>query len=498
MSKKKGKVNLSKSKYLAGLQCLKRLYLQCHQPELAGKIDEQQQAIFDQGKEVGLLAQKMFPSGVLLDEDYLHHREGVEHTKQLMEDKNIPALFEAAFTFEDIYIRVDILERLPRNRWRMIEVKSSTGVKDYHLPDVAIQKYVLEQLGLTVFHPCLMHLNRDYVYDGKSYQVDRLFTIADLKEEIEDIEQELPERIAEQWEALKLSHPPEIIPGLHCSDPFTCDFYEVCNQPFPEDWIGYLPRMGSKVEQLNEMGIHSIHNIPDNFPLSTNQSRARDCFRFNQPYYDEALAWELEELNYPLYFMDFETVFPALPRYKGMRPYDHIPFQWSVHLQKTPDTEPEHHDFLHTDNSDPRETFITSLLSVLENYENAPIMVYSSFELTRLNDLARWFPKYAKRIAKVQSRLWDLLPVIRNNVYHPKFLGSFSIKNVLPALVPEMSYDDMEVADGEAAGLAYEKIISEKLETDEREKLKQALLEYCKQDSLAMIKLLDHLSEIVK
>ena len=498
MVKKKERVNLSKSKYLTGLQCLKRLYLQCYQPELAGEIDEQQQAIFDQGKEVGLQAQKMFPDGVLLREGYFEHKEAVEHTKELIADKDIPALFEAAFTFEDIYIRVDILERLPRNRWRMIEVKSSTGIKNYHLPDVAIQKYVLEQLGFTVSHPCLMHLNRDYVYNGKNYQVNRLFTIADLKEEIESMEQELPEKIAEQWEALKCSHPPEIIPGVHCSDPFTCDFYEVCNQPFPEDWIGNLPRMGSKVEQLNEMGIHSIHDIPDNFSLSTNQSRARDCFKLNQPYYDEALTWELDELDYPLYFMDFETVFPAIPRYKGMRPYDHVLFQWSVHLQKTPDSEPEHHEFLHTDTSDPRESFITSLLSVLEDYENAPILVYSSFELTRLNDLARWFPKYAKRIAKVQARLWDMLQVIRNNVYHPKFLGSFSIKYVLPALVPEMSYDNMEVADGAEAGLAYEKILSGNLHPDEQAKLKQSLLDYCKQDSLAMVRLLDHLNEAVK
>jgi len=316
MAKNKKKVNLSKSKYLAGLQCLKRLYLQCYQPELAGEIDEKQQAIFDQGTEVGLLAQIRFPDGVLLSENYRQHKEAVEHTRELLADKSIPALFEAAVTFEDINIRVDILERLPRNRWRMIEVKSSTGVKSYHHPDVAIQKYVLEQLGLTVSNACLMHLNRDYVYDGKRYQYDRLFTIADLTKEIGDIEQELPAKIVEQWEALKRSQPPEIEPGPRCSDPFTCDFYNHCNQPFPEDWPGNLPRMGSKIETLKGMGITSIHDIPDDFSLSTNQSRARDCFKLNKPYYDEALTWELEELDYPLYFMDFETLFPAIPRYK--------------------------------------------------------------------------------------------------------------------------------------------------------------------------------------
>ena len=299
MTRKKKKANLSKSKYLAGLQCLKRLYLQCYQPELAGEIDEQQQALFDQGTEVGLCAQKVFPSGVLLSEDYRHHKEAVSRTRTLLEDKSISSLFEAAFTFEDIYIRVDILERLSRNRWRMIEVKSSTGVKDYHLPDVAIQKYILEQCGLTVSHVCLMHLNRDYVYDGKHHQYDKLFTIEDVKEIIEDIEQALPEHLAQQWEVLQGAHPPEIEPGVHCSDPFTCDFYHVCNAPFPEDWPGYLPRMGKKVEQLNEMGITSVHDIPDDFPLSASQRRALDCFRRDKPYYDDDLTSQLSALDYP-------------------------------------------------------------------------------------------------------------------------------------------------------------------------------------------------------
>jgi hypothetical protein len=497
MTTKQRTTNLSKSKYLAGLQCLKRLYLQCYQPELAGEVDEQQQALFDQGTEVGLFAQRVFPSGVVLREDYRHHREAVSRTRQLIGDRSIPALFEAAFTFEDIYIRVDILERLPGNRWRMIEVKSSTGVKGYHLPDVAIQKYVLEQCGLTVSHACLMHLNRDYVYDGKHYQYDKLFTIEDLKEEIEDIEQALPEHLAQQWETLKRAHPPEIGPGAHCSDPFTCDFFDVCNAPFPEDWPGYLPRMGGKVEDLREMGITSIHDIPDDFPLSASQRRARDCFTRNKPYYDDNLTAELHALEHPLCFMDFETLFPALPRYKGMRPYDHIPFQWSVHAQKTPGSEPEHYEFLHHDTTDPREPFITSLLSVLEKYDTAPILVYSSFESTRLNDLSHWFPQYAKRIAKVRERLWDLLAVIRTNVYHPRFSGSFSIKYVLPALIPDMSYENMEVADGTAAGLAYERMIGEGLEASEREKVSQSLLDYCRQDSLAMLRLLEHLSSVV-
>jgi hypothetical protein len=491
------KANLSKSKYLAGLQCLKRLYLQCYQPELAGETDEQQQAIFDQGKEVGLLAQKAFTSGTLISEDHLHHKEAVTRTKELIADKSVPAIFEAAFNFDDILIRVDILERLPRNKWRLIEVKSSTKTKEYHLPDVAIQKYVLEQCGFKVSKACLMHLNRDYVYDGKKYQLSELFTIDNLTGEIESFENELPAHIKEQWKTLALKKAPDVECGSQCSDPFDCDFYSFCSDELPDDWVGNLPRIGEKADQLIEMGIESIHDIPDNFPLSETQRRACECVQKNKPYYDRDLKDEIATLKYPIYFMDFETLFPALPRYTGMHPYDQIPFQWSVHVQKKPGLKLEHYEFLQDDESDPRDAFITSLLSVLEKHKKALIIVYSSFESTRLDDLSRWFPKYAKRINRVKNRLWDLLQVIRSNVYHPQFYGSFSIKNVLPALIPDMSYENMEVADGTQAGLAYEKLIRGELESKERQTLRDALLEYCRQDTMAMVRLLEYLNRQV-
>jgi len=488
------KANLSKSKFLAGLQCLKRLYLQCYQRDLAGEPDEKLQAIFDQGQEVGLLAQKAFPSGVLISEDHLHHKEAVTRTKELIADKNVPAIFEAAFNFEDILIRIDILERLSRNRWRLIEVKSSTKVEDKHIPDVAIQKYVLEQCGFKVSEACLMHLNREYVYDGKKYQLNELYTIDNLTGEIESFEDELPAHIKEQWETLSLTKAPDIETGPHCTDPFECEFYSLCSDELPDDWVGNLPRIGKKAEELIEMGIESIHDIPDNFTLTDTQRRACECVQKNKPYYDRDLKDEIAALKNPIYFMDFETLFPALPRYAGMRPYDQIPFQWSVHLQRNQKSKLEHYEFLQDDESDPRDAFITSLLSVLEEHKKAPIIVYSSFESTRLDDLSRWFPKYAKRIDQVKNRLWDLLQVIRSNVYHPHFYGSFSIKNVLPALIPDMSYENMEVADGTEAGLAYEKLIHGKLDSKEKQALRNALLEYCRQDTMAMVKLLEYLN----
>jgi len=196
-------------------------------------------------------------------------------------------------------------------------------------------------------------------------------------------------------------------------------------------------------------------------------------------------------LTYPLYFADFETVNPAIPRFPGMRPYDHVPFQWSVHVQRHPGVEPEHYEFLATDASDPRREFISSLCAALG--ESGSILVYSSFESQRLSDLATWLPEYAERINAIQARLFDLLPVVREHTYHPAFAGSYSIKSVLPALVPEMTYHGMEIANGQDAGLAWESLVRGSLEQCEGNRIRKALLDYCGQDTLAMVRLLHRL-----
>jgi hypothetical protein len=185
--------------------------------------------------------------------------------------------------------------------------------------------------------------------------------------------------------------------------------------------------------------------------------------------------------------MDFETVNRAIPRFPGMRPYDHLPFQWSVHVQREAGAPPGHHEFLAADASDPRREYITSLCAALGR--SGSIVVYSAFESQQLSERAAWLPEFSGRIEKIQRRLWDLLPVMRNHVYHPAFAGSYSLKAVLPALVPEMTYDGMIVADGQDAGLAWESLIGGGLDQVERERVEKALLEYCGQDTLALAKL---------
>jgi predicted RecB family nuclease len=288
-----------------------------------------------------------------------------------------------------------------------------------------------------------------------------------------------------------MSEAPQIPAGRQCSDPFTCEFFEHCNPPLPDDHILRLPRIhANTVAKLVALGVQSIHDIPENYPLTERLRRACTSVQMRRPWYGPELKDELEGLRYPLYFADFETVNPAIPRFAGMHPYDQIPFQWSVHVQQQAGAAPEHFEFLATDRSDPRGAFISSLCNALG--DRGSIVVYhQQFESQRLSDLASWLPEFSGRITEIQQRLWDLLPVVRDHVYHPAFGGSFSLKSVLPALVPDLSYSGMEVGDGQAAGIAWESLVRGGLDRDDHARTRKALLDYCGLDTLGMVGLVE-------
>ena len=443
---------LSKSKFIAGCQCLKRLYHLHHGVVPRPPIDEVQQARLTEGHQVGRLATQAFAGGVWVEGEYFQVREALAQTQSLLADVNVPAIFEAAFIFDDVLVRVDVLERLPGNCWRLIEVKASNSVKDYHHLDVAVQKYVLEGCGLKPAESCLMHLNRDYVYDGQGYDLNQLFTRTELTPILGAYSADIPASLAAQRQALAAAAPPEIEPGKFCQKPYPCEFLSHCQ---PE-------------EPVVAGGQASISG---------------------------ALSEILSRLRYPLYFMDFETYGPALPIFAGMRPYEPIPFQWSVHVQRHPGAGLEHYEFLAADPHDPRENFIDSLLKVLEDGGgHGHIVVYHRYEEGRLNDLARWLPAYAPRLENVKDRLWDLHRVLKNHVQHPGFRGSYSLKSVLPVLVPHMAYEGMEIAAGLQASLAYATLRTGELEEAESQKLQRNLLDYCCQDTLAMFELINLLN----
>jgi predicted RecB family nuclease len=480
-------MRISKSKFVAGCQCLKRLYLQVQQPELAAPPDAAADAIMQQGHEVGMLARTLFPGGVEVCERNLD--QAIRATRELVANPDIPALFEAAFEHDGVVVRVDVLHRRGDGRLRLVEVKSSTSVKEEHVDDVGIQSRVVSRCGVDLASVCLAHINRNYVFDGDSIDVRRLFKIRNLTRQVQRLQPKLTFQLRAAFTVLSMPKAPDIAPGRHCTTPVTCEFFDRCNPPLPDDHIGYLPRLHASAEEaLEEMGVESIRDVPDDFELTEIQRRAATCVQTGEPWFNAELRTTLESLRYPLCLMDFEAVNPAVPRFRGMRPYDQLPFQWSVHVLREPGAEPEHFEFLATDASDPRREFIESLCYTLGGSGN--IVVYSAFESQRLSELGAYLPEFAGRIEKIQARLWDLLPVVRNNVYHPAFAGSYSLKYVLPALVPEMTYEGMEVPDGQAAGLAWESLTRDRLDGAERERIKKALFDYCGQDTLAMVNVL--------
>ena len=482
-------MKLSKTRFVAGCQCLRRLYWQVHEPELAARPDASAEAIIQQGREVGLLARQMFPGGVEVDGS-CGLDEAIRVTRELIANRDVPAIFEGVFEHGDVLVRVDILHRRRDGRWRLIEVKSTSEVKDHHLEDVALQYRVVSRSGLDVASSCLAHVNRGYVFDGRNVDARRFFKIRNLTRRVERLQPKLTFHLRSEFAVLGMAQPPDIKPGKHCTDPVTCEFFDHCNPPHTENHIGFLPRIhASAMEELEEMGIGSILEIPDDFDLTEIQRRAANCVQTGEPWYSPELREVLDGFVYPLYFADFETVNRAVPWFAGMRPYDHLPFQWSVHVQRQPGAEPEHYEFLATDANDPRREFIGSLCAVLHG--NGSIAVYSSFESQRLSDLAAWLPEYAERINAIQARLFDLLPVVREHTYHPAYAGSYSIKSVLPALVPEMTYDGIEVANGQDAGLAWKSLVRGSLDCGERERIRKALLDYCGQDTFAMVRLLE-------
>jgi hypothetical protein len=484
------KTTLSKSKYIAGLQCPRRLWLACHEPDLAGYQPDALSARFDEGDEIGRRARDLFADGVLVDEAPWQHGEAVERTRRLLADPQVGAIFEAAFEHAGVRVRVDVLERLADGAWGLREVKSGTHVKDVYLHDVTLQRFVVEGAGLHLDSVELMHVDPDYVRGDGGIDWTRFFCRADVRDDTAALLPDVPGRVAALLSALELGVAPAVEPGSQCFAPYKCDFWGDCTAAKPADWAFNLPWRSDELwERLQAAGIERITDIPADFPLSAMQARARSAWRAGALHVEPGFAAVLAPTGPPADYLDFETGFPAIPLYAGTRPYQQVPFQWSLHRLDASGCV-THHEFLANARIDPRPAFAAALLDLLCK-PNGPILVWSGFESCRLADLAVALPDRSHELAAVQKRLVDLLPIVREHVYHPEFLGSFSIKSVAPVLAPAIRYNDLEgVADGGAAATALVRLARGAVESaDEEAALRRALLEYCRRDTLALVEL---------
>jgi hypothetical protein len=483
---------LSKSKYVAGLQCPLRLWHQCYNPHLASPVSPAKQALFDMGHEVGRLATLLYPEGILIESDPLRHEQAIDETIRAMEDPMVKAIFEASFSYDGVRVKVDILERARGGKWNLVEVKSSTQVKNEYLPDVGVQYRVLRGTGLEIGRVTLLHLNNQYVYDGQELDLEQLFTPSELTPEAIVCQPEIEERLFEFKSMLGRLHPPKITPSRNCFNPYECEFLDHCRLGLPEHWVIELAGIGrNRLDELTAIDVQDIRDVPESFPLTEIQERIKRCVKYNQEYVSGDLRDELEAVEYPVHFLDFETLGLAIPRYLGTRPYQSVPFQWSDHVLHE-DGRVEHLEYLCEEDKDPREEFARTLLDVLG--PKGSIVTYTTYEEGIIKGLAEEFPQYRDQLLATLDRVKDLYAIIRKNYYHPEFHGSFSLKAVVPALLPEMDYANLIVQEGQQAGLEYLRMIDLSTPVHEREKIREALLAYCGQDTLVMIKIREKLS----
>jgi hypothetical protein len=487
---------LSKSKYLAGLQCPKRLWLQCRGRDLRTPPDAATQAMFDQGTEVGERARLLFPGGVLVSEGPWQHPQAIRHTSALLRDPNVPAIFEAAFEHLGVRIRVDVLERLEDGGVGLREVKASNSVKDHHIDDLAVQRFVLEGCGLGVGSVELVHVNRGFVRGDGAIDWPEFFVRQGCGEEVERRLEEVSDGVASMHQLVGHETPPDTEPGPHCHKPVGCEFWEHCTRDKPDDWVEQLPYLQEPLRQrLREGDCERISLLPPDLPLTSLQARVRDAVCSGCPYVSPALAQVLRAVDPPLWYLDFETIGPAIPLYPGTSPYQVLPFQWSLHRLE-PDGALTHREFLASGTEDPRRAVAESLIDALSGNDD-PVLVYTGYEQRQLAGLMRALPDLEEPLHAITERLVDLHQIVKSHLYHPGFHGSFSIKAVAPALVPGFGYHDLdEVAEGAAASAAFLHIARGELGADQEQRTREALLAYCQRDTLAMVEVHGALREL--
>ncbi len=474
---------LTKSRHTAGIHCPKRLWLNWYEP--IPYEDPPPGSVLAVGTEVGEKAWGVFPGGVLIDEPPWAHQEAVARTASLIESGDVPAIFEAAFEHDGVRIRADVLERKDDGAWALHEVKSTTRVKDEHIHDLAVQVHVIRESGLKLNSYGIMHINKNYVLAESGVDWVDYFAVGELTDQLDQALSDTPGLIAHHHSILQLATPPEIEPARHCG---YCEYWEACTASKPDDWVYHLPGIrANKLNELQALGIESIVDIPADHPLADKQALVRQVLVSGKEYISPVLGQALAEFGPPAYYLDFETLGPAIPVYPGTRPFQSIPFQWSLHQLDQAD-QLTHSEFLASGDQDPRREFTERLIEAL-GQSAQPIVVYSSYEKTVLNGLADHFPDLNESIQAIIDRLVDLLVVTRKHIYQAGFKGSFSIKAVGPSLVPGLGYDQLEgVADGMAASATYGALVSGNLGPDQDpEAIRQELIEYCKLDTMAMV-----------
>ena len=484
---------LSKSQYLRGLQCHKALWLYRHRRELMAPVDANREALFATGHEVGKLAQARFPGGVEIDFDGGDFDAMAARTAGLIE-QGASVIYEATFRADGLLAMADILLR-DGDVWDFYEVKSSTRVKPYHLHDAALQWRILGD-HIELRRAYIMHINNAYRY-ASELDLQQLFRCVDVTDAVTQRQTELPSRLA-SMQAMLAGAEPDIAIGMHCHNPFECDFKSHCWQSVPSPSVFDLYQLrGERKFELYHQGLVRYRDL-QNTPLSPAQALQVNTAMSGEAHIDRQRIGDfIGSASYPIHFLDFETLQHAVPRFMGQRPYQQLPFQYSLHILHA-DGELEHREYIADEHADPRPGVAAQLVAELGT--QGSIVAYSqSTEIAAINTLADHCPAVAADLRASVTRFIDLLTPFRELMYyHPEFNCSLSIKSVLPAMFPddrEADYGKLEIQDGRRAMSIYNGLAD--LDDEyQRQRTRDALRAYCRLDTLAMVKIWQALSAL--
>ena len=487
-------MNLSKSIYCNAIQCNKILWLDKYKKE--EKEEQSNQSVLDNGTEVGQLAKKLF--GKYSDIEFNNDLNVmINKTKELLKEKNI-IITEASFNYNNNFCSVDILKK-SNNNLEIYEVKSSTEIKDIYLDDASYQYYVLKNLNYNVTKVSIVYINNNYVRE-EELDLNKLFIIKDITKIAIDKFNTTNEKIKEINNYMKQTNEPTDDIGIKCTKPYPCPYFKYCTRKLPEMNIFNIKSLRNiKKFNLYKERIYTYEQLlKEDIDTKAKQEIEYELYN-NPPSINKIKIKEfLNTLSYPLYFLDFETYQQSIPEYKGIKPYQQIPFQYSLHYQENESSPLKHKEFLSEANIDPRRSLAESLIKDIPI--NTCTLAYNMmFEKMVIKNLANDYPDLKEHLMNIHDNIKDLMPIFKNRYYYTKEMhGSYSIKYVLPALFPDdesLNYHNLELVHNGAEAMSSFRNLGN-LSKEEQEFTRQRLLKYCELDTYAMVKIWKKLKEI--
>lgn len=490
---------LSKSDFLKYQCCPSYLWLWKHKKDVVPVDDEEEiNRRLEQGNEIECLARELFPNAFLIES---HGKKARYETEQIVAN-GTKSLFQATvYTEKELLAMADVIEFDYKTRsWTLYEVKSTNSVKDEHVYDLAFQRVAFEDAGYKIGNVFVIHLNKNYI--RKSIVApSELLTRTDVTEKVEKVLPTIRQQAYDAVEKLKQTDEPTSCSCRLKTKSNHCPTFNYLNPDIPEYSVFNISRIGAKnLALLVDGDIHNVHDVPEDIKLSVGQQNQVTVAKTKEPIINKAAISELlSELEYPLHFLDYETVSSAMPMFSGCTPYQQIPFQYSLHILREPGGEIEHYEFLGREsNNAPMPDLLASLRRHVGD-SGSVVVWYKVFEKGRNTEMGKSYPEFAEFLEGINSRIFDLMDVFsKQHFVHHKFLGKSSIKYVLPVLVPEFSYKEMDIQNGLVASIRWYDAVMGVADREQAQKTFDDLLKYCCLDTLAMVKIYEYLNHAMK